>query len=102
MKVDVKYDIFFSERAEKNLDQIIEYLFINWSAKVKIDFLNKLERIIKILAVNPLLFQEYSKKKKIRKCLITKHNALYYRITKNMVEIITIHDTRRDISKLKI
>jgi hypothetical protein len=45
--------------------------------------------------------QMFSEKRKIRRCLITKQNALYYRIADNTVQIITIHDTRRNPNTLK-
>lgn len=91
-----------SERAENNLDNIINYLLVEWNEKVKDNFIAYFRRNIKLLSVNPYIFQEYSKKKRIRTCLITKHNAMYYRIVKDTVEIITIHDTRRNPKVFKI
>ena len=64
--------------------------------KVKDLFLVRLKKIVTLLSINPYVFQEYSKMKRIRKCLITKHNAMYFRIVENYVEIITIHDTRKN------
>jgi hypothetical protein len=48
------------------------------------------------------MFQEYSKIKKIRRCLVSKQNAIYYRIIENTVEILTIHDTRRNPDNLNL
>lgn len=102
MDIEVLYSVIISERAENNLDDIINYLITEWNETVKNSFIDSFKQIINFLSNNPFMFQEYSKKKRIRKCLITKHNALYYRIVDNTVEIITIHDTRRKPKSLKI
>jgi plasmid stabilization system protein ParE len=102
MDNELQYHVIISERAEINLDNIVNYLLIEWNEKVKDLFLFRLKKIVTMLSINPYLFQEYSKIKRIRKCIITKHNALYFRILENSVEIITIHDTRKNPKALKI
>ena len=102
MDNETRYSIIISERAENNLDNIVNYLLIEWNEKAKDYFLIRLKKIVNLLSINPYMFQEYSKKKRIRKCLITKHNAMYYRIVENTVEIITIHDSSRNPKVLKI
>ena len=102
MDNEIQYFVIISERAENNLDNIVNYLLIEWNEKVKDMFLIRLKKVVTLLSINPYLFQEYSKKKRIRKCFITKHNAMYFRIVDNSVEIITIHDTRKNPNALKI
>jgi len=63
-----KYQIFITERAEKNLDETINYLDFNWSEKVKTNFLSRLNQVVEILEHNPYFYQQYSLKKKINKC----------------------------------
>jgi plasmid stabilization system protein ParE len=97
-----QYSVIISERAENNFNDIVNYLLIEWNEKVKDSFLGRFKKIVNLLSIDPFIFQEYSKKKRIRKCLITKHNAMYYRIVGNTVQIITIHDTRRNPKVFKI
>ncbi len=100
MDNEIIYEIIISERAEINLDKIIIYLLSEWNETVRNNFLISLKKNLDLLSVNPFMFQIYSKQKRIRKCLITKHNAMFYRIVDNVVEIITIHDTRRNLETL--
>jgi len=100
MDNEIIYEIIISERAENNLDKIITYLLSEWNETTKNNFLVKFKKNLDLLSFNPFMFQIYSKKKRIRKCLITKQNAMYYRIVDNVVEIITIHDTRRNPKSL--
>ncbi len=98
----MEYEVIISKRAEKNLKSIFEYLESEWSDKVKNNFKIKLLRQVDFLRKNPFIYPASRQKKEVRKCLITKHNAMYYRINKNKVEIITIQDTRRANTFLNI
>ena len=92
----MKYQVYLSERAEKNLYKIFIYLQNNWSEKVKNNFKNKLLQKIEIIKNNPYSFPSSNIKKEIRRCVITKHNTMYYRIKNFDIEIITIQDTRQN------
>ena len=98
----MKYEVSTSERAEENLDKIFEYLEYHWSVKVKNDFKEKLNREVNRLRQNPYMYQPSDIKKSVRRCFITKHNAMYYKIIGEEVEIITIQDTRSDPKSLKL
>ncbi|MEA3443220.1 MAG: type II toxin-antitoxin system RelE/ParE family toxin [Bacteroidota bacterium] len=102
MPVETEYKIIISKRAEKRLENIVEYLLEEWNDKVKSDFIGKFNRMISFLSANPYMFPYFIDEKEIRKCLITKHNAMYYQVNNNVVKIITIHDTRQNPKTLKL
>jgi len=97
----MKYEVTISELAQSKIDAIFEYLEQDWSEKVKENFREKLYQQVNFLRENPLMFP-ISQKMGIRKCIITKHNTLYYKISDNEVQIITIHDNRSNPKSLKI
>lgn len=94
--------VSISARAEKNLDDLISYLETEWSARVKENFIKKLLNTINLISKNPHLFPASKIKKDVHKCLVTKHNSIYYRVIKSEIEIITIQDNRRNPQKLKL
>ena len=97
------YKVVISERAEKNLDALLIYLEKEWSVKVKNDFIDKLVRKINFISKMPFMYPESKKKKGVRRCLVSRHNALYYRVSnKEIIEIITIRDTRSDPDKFQL
>ncbi len=96
------YQIIISKRAEHRLDNIINYLENEWNERVKLDFINKFEKIILFLSINPFMFPIFIEENKIRKCFITKHNAIYYSINNNIVKIIAIYDTRQNPKSLNL
>lgn len=87
-------EIVFSNRAEANLDKMIAYLEANWPAKTKMDFLAKLSEQLYLIVEMPFLYPASELKKELRRCLINKNVALYYRVEKTRIVVITIQDTR--------
>ena len=88
--------IVWSPLAERDFANILEYLNKNWDEKVTNNFIDLAEEILSQISVNPRQFPFIYKKKKIRKCVLTKHNTLFYRDSKSQVDIIRIYDTRQD------
>jgi plasmid stabilization system protein ParE len=79
---------------------ILEYLNENWDEKVVNQFIDLTEDILRQISINPRQFPVIYKKEKIRKCVLTKHNSLFYRDSKSQVDILRIYDTRQDPNTL--
>jgi plasmid stabilization system protein ParE len=94
--------VTISERAERNLDNIIRYLEAEWSVRVRDKFLEMLKKKIEQIARMPHMYEASSKKKTVRRCVVSKQTSLYYRPKKEEIEIITIQDTRQNPKKLKL
>lgn len=78
--------IIWSKPAEFDYEQNLNYLFDEWSEKVVCDFTEETDRIIGIISENPKAFQKY--KKNIHKVPVTKQITLYYRISKDQIELM--------------
>ena len=94
-------NIFWSPLAEKDLTEILLYLQNNWGEKVTDRFIDLTEYYIQQTSQNPRQFPLIHKTKKIRKCVLTKHNSLFYRTSKFNIDILRIFDTRQNPKKLK-
>ncbi|MFC5271977.1 type II toxin-antitoxin system RelE/ParE family toxin [Adhaeribacter terreus] len=93
--------VILSKRAEKKLEQLFSYLTENWSEKVKADFVEKLDKIIETIRIQPESFQESEQQKGLHRCVITKQTTLFYRFNSKQIQIVTIFDTRQNPAKLK-
>ncbi|MCX6234356.1 MAG: type II toxin-antitoxin system RelE/ParE family toxin [Bacteroidetes bacterium] len=93
--------IIWSPLSEKDFSYILEYLSKNWDNQVASKFIEITDHLINQISINPKQFPVIQKKKKVRKCVITKHNTLYYRERKAYVDILRIFDNRQDTRKLK-
>jgi addiction module RelE/StbE family toxin len=88
--------IIWSPLAESDLSNILDYLDKNLERKVAVNFLDLTDNFINQISLNPKQFPLIYKSKGIRKCVITKHNTLFYRVKRNKVEVLRIYDTRQN------
>lgn len=93
--------VIWSPLSEKDFSDILEYLNKNQGNNVAINFIDLTEDILNQISINPKQFPVCYKKKKVRKCVLTKHNTLFYRDGKINVEILRIFDNRQDPNTLK-
>lgn len=94
--------IIWSPLSETDFSKILQYLHENWDENVAVQFLDLTENILEQIAINPRQFPVIFKKKNIRKCVLTKHNTMFYRVNKTQIDILRIFDTRQDPKVLNI
>jgi len=80
----VNRKVVISKTAEKKLEKLFEYLLEKWSEKIKDEFIQKLNHNIEIIRVQPEIFPESKKGKKLRRCVITKQTTVYYRFNSKL------------------
>lgn len=97
----MNYQVEISKRAEENLDKIAKYLEQNFSNSVKMDFLIKISEHLQLLEIMPYMNRKSAKQENIRECIVNKQTIMFYRITENIVEIITIQNSRMNLDDLK-
>jgi len=88
--------VILTPLAISNYDAIIEYLLSEWDVRVANNFIERFDDVAKLLSENPQVFPFENRRKKIQKCLLTKHNMIYFREYDEVVKILTIFDTRQD------
>ncbi len=93
--------IVWSPLSENDISDILNYLIANWDKNVAFRFITLTENILHQLAVNPKQFPFINKNERVRKCVLTKHNTLFYRENQTQIEILRIYDTRQNPQKLK-
>ena len=92
--------ILWSPLSENDFSGILNYLNKNWGEKFASQFIDLTESFLTQISINPRQFPVIHKKKKIRKCVLTKHNTLFYRDSKFQIDILRIYDTRQDPDNL--
>jgi len=93
--------LIWSPLAEKDFVNILEYLQKNWEDKVLENFIEITNKMIGQIMLNPNQFPTINKKHKVRKCVLTRHNTLFYTISLQSINILRIYDTRQDPHKIK-
>lgn len=100
--MEFRKEIIWSPSAKEDLENLTDYLKLHWGLKVLSGFLIQLNRIMNQLSANPEQFPLINSDFKVRKCVVTRQNTIYYRTIENKVEIIRLFDNRQDPKKLKI
>lgn len=93
--------IIISPRAQADYFKIANDIKEKWSLKEVSKFDQQFNIAIIQIGLNPLAFNRY-KNKNIRRYVIDKHNVVFYRLKKDIVEIITIWASKRSPRKLKL
>ncbi len=93
--------IIWSPLSEKDFSEVLEYVDKEWGEKVVNQFIDITDKFLKQISNNPRQFPVIFKRKRIRKCVITKHNTIFYRESKEKIDILRMYDTRQDPKKLK-
>jgi plasmid stabilization system protein ParE len=99
MKTGLK--IRWTAEATKNLEGIIVYLEANWTSKELKSFFQKFEKQLIIISNFPEAYPLSMEKKKIHRCVFTKHLTISYTIENEFIVLLSIFDTRRQPSKEK-
>ncbi len=94
--------VLWSPLSVTDVETILNYLFENWNKQVAENFTNQLDHILSQIAKRPKLFPLANKKQKVRKCVVNKQNTLFYRESKDAIELLRIFDTRQHPKKLKL
>lgn len=86
--------IVWTKRANSSFNQVINFIEEEWGETVTRNFVKKAFNIIELLSTQPSLGSIERRDLNIRGFLITKHNRLFYRETKDSLIILNFFDTR--------
>ncbi|MFZ4456640.1 MAG: type II toxin-antitoxin system RelE/ParE family toxin [Bacteroidales bacterium] len=93
--------IVWSILASSDFNHLLDYLFQTWNSQTAIHFIDLVDDQLRRISKHPKLYPEINKKKKLRKCVVTKHNSLFYRETSDRIEVVRLYDNRQNPKKLK-
>ena len=88
--------ITFTEQAAEQLAELAEYLELEWSLKVRDNFLLKVEQTVEVIAAFPFAYPSSESYPDFRRCVVTPQTSLYYQIQPDEIEVVAVLDNRRD------
>jgi len=93
--------IILSNIASRRLEKLLNYLELEWSLKVKNDFIKKLDKSLKQIQKFPESCQQTSFVKGLHRLVVTKQTSLIYRFDSKTITIVTLFDNRMNPNNLK-
>jgi plasmid stabilization system protein ParE len=94
-------NIRLSKRASRNLEKLLDYLETEWSHKVKLAFIDKLDSGFTHLSQFPESHPKSNLKKDLHRFVLTRQTTIYYKFNSKSLFIVTLFDTRQSPKKLK-
>ena len=91
--------IYWTKRADKKFDQILDYLLTEWGERVAKAFTRKIYDFLDILSEFPEIGTIENKEKGIRGFTIIKQVNLFYRISGDKVILLNFFDNRQHQKK---
>ena len=86
--------------AEEDYTKVVTYLASEWGYKVLDNFIARYEKVISILEQDACRYPFVDGSTTVRKCVVTKHNVIYFIDADEIVKVITVFDTRQDPNSL--
>ncbi|OOQ57459.1 type II toxin-antitoxin system RelE/ParE family toxin [Mucilaginibacter pedocola] len=93
-------EVILMPLALANYETIIEYLLSDWNEKVTNDFIKRFNQVCNFILDSPDIYPYIDKVKRVQRCVLTKHNVIYFVVTPDAVKILTIFDSRQNPEKL--
>jgi len=93
-------EVVITKLAIDDYDIVVGYLTGKWGINVANNFMDRFDEVVLLISKNTSIFPFVDPIKKMQKCVLTKHNMLYFIEKDEIIEIVTIFDTRQDPQKL--
>ncbi|MBK0370985.1 type II toxin-antitoxin system RelE/ParE family toxin [Flavobacterium agrisoli] len=94
-------NVIWAPQAKQDFWNNIDYLEAEWSEKVALNFIEKVNTTIALLKNDNVLFIK-TNYKNVYKVVITKHISLYYRIENTNLKLLRFWNTFQDTEKFKL
>ena len=91
--------IIWTDRALQNAVSVKKYLHLTFSNKEIENFYSLLEAFEIAVSAFPELYPASSIKRGVRRAVLSKVLSVFYRITKNKIEVLAIFDNRCNIER---
>ncbi|MBK0379587.1 type II toxin-antitoxin system RelE/ParE family toxin [Mucilaginibacter segetis] len=87
--------IFWTEEAQETFDHIVLLIDDKWGMKQAGIFINRVQTTLKLIAVQPYMYQA-SLIAEIRRAVISKQTSLFYKVNEKSIIVLYFWDNRQD------
>jgi plasmid stabilization system protein ParE len=92
-------EVYWSKRADKKFDRILEYLLLEWGESVTKLFVKKVYGFLEILSEFPEIGSIENEEKGIRGFTIFKQINIFYKIDDSKIILLNFFDNRQHPEK---
>ncbi len=89
-------EVVITDTAKEDIETIADFLQINYSSRVKMDFLVKLTEQLLLIEKMPFMYQASDSNPLVRRCVVHKNASFFYKVTDDYIFILSITDNRSE------
>ena len=89
-------EVVITDTAKEDIETIADFLQINYSSRVKMDFLVKLTEQLLLIEKMPFMYQASDTNPLVRRCVVHKNASFFYKVTDDYIFILSITDNRSE------
>jgi plasmid stabilization system protein ParE len=93
--------VVLSKRASLRLEDLLNYLEVEWSVKVKMNFIEKFDNSIELIKQFPESSRKSNVFNNLRMHVVTEQTSIFYRFNSTSINIVTIFDNRMNPKRVK-
>jgi plasmid stabilization system protein ParE len=98
--MESKYRIFWSDEAERNLEDILDYLTSRWTEREISNYKNQLSKQLDFITKFPYMFPSSEQNDRLRKAVMSKQTIIFYEVKEGAINIAYLFNTRQDPSQI--
>lgn len=99
MEKESRKEIIITKRFRKDTDRVFDYLLINFSSKIALSFLDKIQERIDLISKHPSIGKPSPNHRNVRSIMVKPYNLLFYTYQNNKITILCLFDMRRNPEK---
>ncbi|WP_316785542.1 hypothetical protein [Pedobacter frigiditerrae] len=88
--------VLWTKTAKETYLYTLEYLNEFWGLKHVNNFINRTEKILKLISNNPLIFKSVLENSSVRKGILHQNCSFLYRVIEDRIELLVFWDTRQE------
>jgi plasmid stabilization system protein ParE len=88
-------EIYYTPKSKETLKSVFEFICQNFGEKSGYKFVEKAEKIIKLISEQPYMYRASTIDERVRVGLITKQSSLFYRVNDDKIHLLFFWDNRQ-------
>ena len=92
----------WTDRATEEYNQLVIYLYSEWGETITTKVIQEIDHTIVRIKNSPEQFPVFRKERNIRRCVASPQTSIYFRVNKDVIEIMSVFDNRQNPKKRKL
>jgi plasmid stabilization system protein ParE len=94
--------LIWSIRAREEYAKLQEYLYEEWGEEITTRIIKEIDQTVLRIQNSPEHFPVFLKRRKVRRCVASPQTSIFFSLSNNTIEILSVFDNRQNPKKRKL